>query len=55
MKKISEKMVYEGQWLSVHESIFLTKRGEEITWESIRRKKSATGVVAFARLMPSRR
>lgn len=55
MKKISERMVYEGQWLSVHESIYETKKGEEITWESIRRKKSAIGVVALAQLMPSRR
>ena len=55
MKKISEKMVYEGQWLSVHESIYETKKGEAITWESIRRKKSATGVVALAQLMPSKR
>jgi ADP-ribose pyrophosphatase len=55
MKKISEKMVYEGQWLSVHESVYETKKGEMITWESIRRKRSATGVVVLARLMPSRR
>lgn len=55
MKKISEKMVYEGQWLSVHESIYETKKGHAITWESIRRKKSATGVVALAQLMPSKR
>jgi ADP-ribose pyrophosphatase len=55
MKKISEKMVYEGQWLSVHESIYETKKGDSITWESIRRKKSATGVVALAQLMPSKR
>lgn len=55
MKKISEKIVYEGQWLSVHECIYETKKGEAITWESIRRKKSATGVVVLAQLMPSRR
>lgn len=55
MKKISEKMVYEGQWLSVYESVYETKKGEEITWESIRRKKSATGVVALAQLVPSRK
>lgn len=48
-------MVYEGQWLSVHESVYETKKGEAITWESIRRKKSATGVVVLAQLMPSKR
>lgn len=55
MKKISEKMVYEGQWLSVHECVYETKKGDAITWESIRRKKSATGVVALAQLVPSKR
>ena len=55
MKKISEKMVYEGQWLSVHESVYETKKGEVVTWENIRRKRSATGVVALAQLMPSKR
>ncbi len=48
-------MVYEGQWLSVYESVYETKKGEEITWESIRRKKSATGVVALAQLVPSKK
>lgn len=55
MKKVSEKMVYEGKWLSVHESVYETKKGEMITWESIKRRRSATGVVVLARLMPSKR
>ena len=55
MKKISEKMVYKGQWLSVHESVYETKKGEAITWESIQRTKSATGVVVLAQLIPSKR
>ncbi len=55
MKKVSEKMVYEGRWLSVHESVYQTKKGESITWESIRRTKSATGVAVLAQLMPSKR
>jgi 8-oxo-dGTP pyrophosphatase MutT (NUDIX family) len=55
MKRISEKMVYKGQWLSVHESVYETKKGEFITWESIRRTKSATGVVVLAQLIPSKR
>ena len=48
-------MVYKGQWLSVHESVYETKKGETITWESIQRTKSATGVVALAQLIPSKR
>lgn len=54
MKKISEKLVYEGQWLTVYESVYETKKGEQITWESICRRKSATGVVVLAQLVPSR-
>lgn len=53
MKKISEEMVYEGKWLSVHETICLAKNGKQIVWESIRRKKSSVGVVVLARLIHS--
>jgi len=55
MKKISEKMVYEGQWLSVVESVFETVKGESITWESIHRKNTTMGVVVLAKLLPSKR
>jgi ADP-ribose pyrophosphatase len=53
MKKISEKMVYEGEWLLVMESVYETVRGESIVWESIHRKKSTMGVVVVAKLVPS--
>ena len=53
MKKISERSVYEGQWLSVHETVCQAKDGRQITWESIRRKKSSVGVVVLAKLIPS--
>jgi ADP-ribose pyrophosphatase len=55
MKKIDEKIVYEGQWLSVHETIYQNKVGKELCWETVHRKRSAVGVVIVARLMPSRR
>ncbi len=55
MKKISEKMVYEGQWLMVMESVYEPFRGDSIIWESIRRKKSTMGVVVLAKLVPSNR
>ena len=55
MKKITERTVYEGQWLTVMESVYQTQQGESITWESIHRKKCTSGVVVVARLMPSRR
>lgn len=55
MKKITEKIVYEGQWLLVQESLYHNKKGDEIVWETVHRKRSTTGVVVVARLMPSKR
>ena len=55
MKKINEKTVYDGQWLSVRETIYQTKEGKELSWESVHRKRSTVGVVIVARLMPSGR
>src|SRR5690242_6715129 len=55
MKKISERTVYEGQWLSVDEMVCQNKDGIEIIWESIRRKQSSVGVVILAKLIPSNR
>ena len=55
MKKINEKTLYEGQWLSVRETIYQTKEGKELSWESVHRKRSTVGVVIVARLMPSKR
>src|SRR5580698_7797835 len=55
MKKINEKTLYDGQWLSVRETIYQTKKGLELTWETVHRKRSTVGVVIAARLMPSKR
>ena len=55
MKKINEKTVYEGQWLSVRETIYQTKEGKELSWECVHRKRSTVGVVIVALLMPSKR
>src|SRR5258708_35327258 len=55
MKKLNEKTVYDGQWLSVRETIYETKEGKELSWECVDRKRSTVGVVIVARLMPSKR
>ena len=55
MKKIDEKILYEGQWLSVSKTIYQTKEGKELSWECVHRKRSTVGVVIVARLMPSGR
>ena len=55
MKKLNEKTVYEGKWLSVHELLYENKEGAQYTWETVRRKKSTVGVVVLAKLIPSNR
>ncbi len=55
MKKINEKTVYEGQWLSVHETIYQNKQGQKLSWETVHRRRSTVGMVIVARLMPSKR
>lgn len=55
MKKIREQVQYEGNWLSLVETIYENDRGEQVVWESIRRSRPATGVVVVAQLMPSGR
>lgn len=55
MKKIREKTVYDGQWLSVRETVLENKDGRQYTWETVHRKRSTVGVVIAARLMPSKR
>ena len=55
MKKLNEKTVYDGQWISVRETICQNNEGKELSWECVHRKRSTVGVVIVARLMPSRR
>jgi ADP-ribose pyrophosphatase len=55
MKKLNEKTVYDGQWLSVREIIYQNNEGKELSWECVHRKRSTVGVVILARLMPSKR
>src|SRR6185436_2013752 len=55
MKRLSIKKVYEGNWISVLETVYLTKKNETIVWESIERKRCKAGVVILAKLMPSNR
>ncbi len=55
MKKISEKILFDGQWISLHEMVYQNKEGDSIRWEAVRRKKSKVGVVIVAKLIPSQR
>jgi ADP-ribose pyrophosphatase len=55
MKKLDEKTVYDGKWLSVRETIYQNNHGRQLSWETVHRKRSTVGVVIVARLMPSKR
>ena len=55
MKKISEKMIFEGEWLSLYETVYEDKDGVPIAWESVRRKKTVAGVAIVAKLFSSKR
>lgn len=55
MKKILEKILYEGNWLLFKESTFLSHDGKEIKWEIIERKNNGTVLIIIAKLLPSNR
>lgn len=39
MKKIDDKILYQGRWLTLRESVFLTKEHQEFSWEYIKRTR----------------
>jgi len=55
MKKISEKTLFEGKWLSLKEFTYLNREGKEIKWESIERKQQRIVLVIIGLLIPSNR
>jgi len=55
MKKISEKILFEGNWLSLKEFTYLSRDGKEIKWESIERKQQKVVLVIIGLLVPSNR
>ena len=55
MKKLSQKILFKGQWLTFQEEIFLSKQGQRVRWETLRRNHAGQIGVVVARLMPSRR
>jgi len=55
MKKLSEKVLYEGAWLTLKEAVYINKKGETFKWEFIERKSSPHTVAIIAKLIPSQR
>jgi ADP-ribose pyrophosphatase len=55
LRKLSEKILFKGKWLSVKHAHFLNARGQEVVWETVVRNKKESSVIAIPILMPSRR
>lgn len=55
MKKVEEKIVHKGKWISLKETTYITKNGEEMKWESIERTNTNKSVVIVSKLIPSNR
>jgi len=55
MKKVQEKVLFEGRWLALCEEEFLNDRGETVHWESVRRKLPGTALIVIAKMEPSQR
>ena len=55
MRKLSEKILFQGKWLSVKHAHFLNSRGQEVVWETIARNRHESSVIIIPILMPSQR
>ena len=55
MKRVSQKILHQGKWLTFQEEVFETSQGERVLWETLRRNHPGQIGVVIARLMPSRR
>ncbi len=55
MKKISEKVLCRGDFLSLKESTFLSRDGKEVKWESVTRKSKRSVIVVIGVMKPSNR
>ncbi|MCP4649954.1 MAG: NUDIX hydrolase [PVC group bacterium] len=55
MKKISEKSLYQGTWINLKKSKFISDRGEEVLWEYVERVNVKQVVIIVPKLVPSNR
>jgi len=55
VKKVSETILFQGNWLIIKESTFIADSGKSIKWESIERKKNPIAFGILAKLIPSNR
>ncbi|MCA9401918.1 MAG: NUDIX hydrolase [Candidatus Omnitrophica bacterium] len=55
MKKVHEKILFQGKWLALLETTFINAHEQEVTWESVTRNHSPVGTVVIPILIPSKR
>jgi len=55
MKKISETLLYESDWLQLLKANWKHENGKVYGWDFVRRKFSQNAVVIIAKLIPSNR
>ncbi|MGI6421096.1 MAG: NUDIX domain-containing protein [Syntrophomonadaceae bacterium] len=55
MKKLGEKVLFRGNWITLKSLSFSGADGKVFQWECVERKNRQNGMVIVARLMPSQR
>lgn len=55
MKKLGEKVLYEGDWIVLKELHLQGEQGQDVHWETVHRIEHTVGLVIIARLQPSNR
>jgi len=55
MKKISEEILYKGQWLLLKKDNFVNSKNEPVTWETVERTHNSPSFAIIAKLIPSNR
>ncbi len=55
MRKINERFIGRGKWLSLKETVFENKHGNYIKWESVVRQNNSSCCVIIPKLVPSQR
>ncbi|EKN43065.1 NUDIX family hydrolase, partial [Clostridium botulinum CFSAN001627] len=55
MKKLEEKILYEGKWISFKEISYLNNEEKLLKWEAVERTNTTKAVVIVAKLVPTER
>jgi len=55
MKKLEEKILYKGKWISFKEISYLNNEEEILKWEAVERTNTTKAVVIVAKLVPTER